>query len=290
MSQGASQTCQSPGSRAREAPTRPGDRGLTPSTAGAQEQGGKGRLRKAPPSVSVLGRPAFPCSFTYSPNTSRSAGEPGPTAASLTDGGNSLLTAPRLDVGVLVLADPVAGGDPPPSHRRPPYPVTSCAGRREGAHGGPFRKDSNPNHEDATHTAWSPPGGCTCSRRHAGVGCRHGNVEGHERSAGSVRPGASLANAETRSLRHSRWRQTVGKGAKPNLRGRRRGPGAYLCVHTRDVCFVSCMIYRYLIHLLATPSPVRCLGIFVRFGVRRGGTGYTLFWNCTEPPSGTGGL
>lgn len=99
MSQGASQTCQSPGSCAGEASTHPGDRGLTPSTAGAQEQGGKGRLRKAPPSISVLGRPAFPCSFTYSPNTSRSAGEPGPTAASLTDGGNSLLTAPGLDVG-----------------------------------------------------------------------------------------------------------------------------------------------------------------------------------------------
>lgn len=134
MSRGANHTCRSLGSPAGDAPTHPGDRGLPPSMTGAQEQGGKGQLRKA-------------------------------------------------DLACR------------------PVPVTSRAGRDEGALGGPFRKDSNPNHEDATCTAWSPPRGPACSPRRAGGQVSRWECGGTQRFTLRHLSWASPVDTETRSLR-----------------------------------------------------------------------------------------
>lgn len=62
----------------------------------------------------------------------------------------------------------------------------------------------------------------------------------------------------------------MSQGQSPSSEGGGGGACAHTCMQVYDECFVLCMIYRCLIHLLVTRSPAHCLGIFVRFGVRRG--------------------
>lgn len=171
MSQGANHTCRSLGSPAGDAPTHPGDRGLPPSMTGAQEQGGKGRLRKA-------------------------------------------------DLACR------------------PVPVTSRAGRDEGALGGPFRKDSNPNHEDTTCTAWSPPRGPACSPRRAGGQVSRWECGGTQRFTLRHVLGFAGGHRDEVPAAPRRRRQTASTGAQPYLRGRRRGPRAYPRMRMRDAWFV----------------------------------------------------